>query len=137
MVTYDDNIIDRLTTSVEGDTLVIDLEGNFNLSGNSDRVVAVEMSDLMNLGSSGAADVALVGSTDSYNLDISGASFVDATDLGATEIELDISGASTVDVHASGTVTGSVSGGSSLFVHGQPQSVLVDTSGASNVYLRD
>ncbi|MDJ0925333.1 MAG: DUF2807 domain-containing protein, partial [Acidimicrobiia bacterium] len=53
-VVYDDNIIDRLTTEVRGDTLVVDLEGSINLTGNIDRVVTIVMNDLESIDASGA-----------------------------------------------------------------------------------
>ena len=136
-VTYDDNILDNVVTRVSGSTLVIELEGSLNLTGNSNRVVTVTINELESLEASGATDVRVSGTIGSYRLDVSGASSVDARDLVAEDIEVDASGASNADLYATGTVSGSVSGASNLNVYGEPKSVLVDSSGASSVDIKD
>ena len=136
-VTYDDNIIDDVVTRVSGATLVLEVDGSFNLIGSGDRLIAVTMSELESLEASGATDVKVSGSAASYELIASGASDVDAEGLAAEDIEVDISGASSVDLSATGTVSGEISGASNLRVYGEPVSVLVDSSGASSVDIRD
>lgn len=136
-VTFDDNLIDRVVTRVSGDTLVLELAGTFNLTGNGDRLITVTMNTLQSLESSGATDVEMSGTVSSYRLEVSGASDVDAVDLTAADVDVDISGASGVKLSANGVVSGSVSGASNLRVHGDPTSVQVDSSGASNVNIED
>ncbi len=136
-VTFDDNLIDRVVTRVSGDTLVLELDGTFNLMGSGDRLITVTMNTLQSLESSGATDVEMSGTASSYRLEVSGASDVDAVDLAATDVDVDISGASGVKLSADGVVSGSVSGASNLRVHGDPTSVQVDSSGASNVKIED
>jgi hypothetical protein len=137
VVTYDDNIIDQVVTRVSGDTLVLELEGSVNLTGGADRLVTVTMNELTALEASGATDVEATGTTTSYTLDASGASTVLLRSLTALDIDLDVSGASTVAVHATGTVRGSLSGASNLDVYGEPVSVLVDSSGASDLDIKN
>lgn len=136
-VTYDDNIVDHVVTRVSGDTLVLEFDGNVNLTGSAARVVAVTMNELTALQTSGATDVKATGSTSTLEVDSSGASSVDLLDLIATDIQVEISGASTVDLSATGTVSGSVSGASNLNVYGEPASVLVDSSGASSIDIKN
>jgi hypothetical protein len=136
-VNYDDNILDNVVTRLDGDTLIIKLDGSVNLTGNADRVVVVTMPDLAKLEASGASDVRVAGSVSSYRLDASGASQVDLRELEAIDIEVDISGASDVDLFATGTVRGDVSGASDVKVLGEPVSVLIDSSGASTVDIVD
>lgn len=136
-VTFDDNLIDRVVTRVSGDTLVLELDGTFNLTGSGDRLITVTMNTLQSLESSGATDVEMSGTASSYRLEVSGASDVDAVDLTAADVDVDISGASGVKLSANGVVSGSVSGASNLRVHGDPTSVQVDSSGASNVNIED
>ena len=136
-VTYDDNIIDRLVTEVRGDTLVLELTGTVNLTGSADRRVAVTMNELLALDMSGATTVDATGTAISYRLDASGASTASLRDLVATDIEIDVSGASTVQLYATGIVSGSLSGASNLDVWGQSGSVLVDSSGASSVDIKN
>ncbi|MDJ0497145.1 MAG: DUF2807 domain-containing protein [Acidimicrobiia bacterium] len=137
VVTFDDNLIDMVVTRISGSTLVLDIAGSVNLTGSADRSIAVTMNELLSLEASGASDVDATGTTDSYELDASGASSVDVRDLTATDVELDVSGASSVDLYATGTVRGSASGASNLDIYGNPTSVLVDSSGASSVDIKD
>jgi hypothetical protein len=136
-VTYDDNIVDQVVTRVSGDTLVLEFDGSVNLTGSAPRVIAVTMNELTALNASGATDVEATGIVFNLELDSSGASSVDLQNLVVTDIELDVSGASTVDLHATGTVSGSVSGASNLNIYGEPTSVLVDSSGASTVDIKN
>ena len=137
IVTFDDNLIDMVETRISGSTLVLDIDGSVNLTGSADRSIAVTMNELVSLNASGASDVDVSGVTAAYELDASGASSVDGRDLTATDIELDVSGASSVDLYATGTVRGSASGASNLDIYGNPTSVLVDSSGASSVDIKD
>jgi hypothetical protein len=136
-VTYDDNLLDNLVTRVAGDTLVIEFQGSVNLTGGADRSVAVTMPDVTSIDVSGASSVTATGSTASYRLDASGASQVDLRNLEVVDAEIDVSGASNVDVFATGTVSGSASGASDVTISGKPASVLVDSSGASNVDIKE
>ncbi|MCP4306708.1 MAG: hypothetical protein GY926_18885 [bacterium] len=133
IVTYDDNLIDNLRTRVDGDTLIVELQGSVNLTGGADRLVQITMPEVVGIEVSGASGVTATGPAAAYRLDASGASRVDLRNLEAFDVELDISGASDVDVYATGTVSGSASGASNLSVYGKPASVLVDSSGASDV----
>lgn len=137
IVTYDDNLLDNLITRVEGDTLIVAFQGSVNVTGGADRFVAVAMPELASIDVSGASSVTATGAVSSYRLDASGASRVNLRDLTADDAEIDISGASDVDLYATGTVSGSASGASNLSVYGKPASVLVDSSGASNVDIKD
>ncbi len=137
VVTFDDNLIDMVGTRISGSTLELDIDGSVNLTGSADRSIAVTMNELLYLEASGASDVDATGTTGSYELDASGASSVDVRDLTATDVELDVSGASSVDLYATGTVRGSASGASNLDIYGNPTSVLVDSSGASSVEIKD
>lgn len=136
-VTYDDNIIDRVSTQVRGDTLVIELEGSVNLTGGAERHVAITMPELVALEASGATTIDGIGMTGAYTLDVSGASKALLRDLTASDVAVDVSGASTVELYATGTVSGSISGASNLDVYGEPGSVLVDSSGASDLDIKN
>ena len=135
IVTFDDNLIERVITRVEGDTLILDIDGTMNLTGNNNRFIAVSVADIETIRASGATDVEATGMVRSYGLNASGASDIDAEELIAGQIEVDISGASGVDLYATDAISGSVSGASRLRIHGDPQQVSVESSGASNVSL--
>ncbi len=73
------------------------------------------------------------GEVERMIVDVSGASTADVDRAISVRAEVDASGASTVHVHATEVVRGSASGASTVNVYGQPGTVDVDTSGASNV----
>jgi len=134
-VTYDDNLIDQIVTDVRGSTLEISIEGSVSTIGGG-RFVAVTVGSLETIAVSGAVDVRGRGQLDSYELVASGASDVDFGDLDATDVTIEVSGASDVTLHASESVTGEVSGASDVIVEGDPSSVRVETSGASDFDVR-
>ena len=153
-VTYDDNLLDNLTTRVRDGQLIIGFDGNVNLTGSANRVVEVVTPEFVALGASGAtdvtvsgsesdlvidvsgaSDVTIFGSAESVELDVSGASDLDLTGLSVVDVALDVSGASTVTLDATGVISGEASGASTVEVRGNPASVLVETSGASSVDL--
>jgi hypothetical protein len=134
-VTYDDNVIAHVVTRVQDTTLIIELDGNFNLTGNADRTVSVTTPELASMNASGATDVTVSGSTTSLTLDVSGASSIDLGGLTVADVALNASGASSVVVAATGVISGSASGASSIAVRGDPQSVRVETSGAASLDL--
>lgn len=136
-VTYDDNVIDDVVTRVSGDTLIIEYRTSFVGSiGGSGRVVEVTAPDLVDVDISGGADLTATGDVDSYRIDASGGADADLRDLEAVNVEVDASGGADVSVFATGTVEGDASGGSDVTVYGDPDSVLIDTSGGANVNIR-
>ena len=152
-VMYDDNIIDQVITEVRGDTLHVEVEGSFNAIG-SGRGVEISIDDLDSLVISGASDVEVSsdalerlevsgasevvarGEVQSYELTVSGASDVHLRSFVAEHVSVDVSGASSVSVHATESIIGFTSGASDLDIYGSPNSVGVDSSGASDVDIR-
>lgn len=132
VVTYDDNLIDRIRTEVIGDTLHISQEGNVSTFGTG-RMVSVVAQDLDSISVSGASDLDATGGVDSYRLEVAGASDVNLEDFEAEVVEIEVSGASDVRVHASESIEGEASGASDLRIYGNPDRALVDSSGASDV----
>ena len=131
-VTYDDNVIDQITTQVEGNTLVVELDQKITLSG-SGLLVMITMSTLRDLTVSSAVNLKGTGETDSYQLTVSGASDVDLGGITANDVALEVTGVSDVRVHATGSVTGAVSGTSEVTVIGGPTNVTVDTGSLSDL----
>ena len=132
VVNIDDNLLDRLETRVDGRTLVVSIEGVVNIFG-SGRGVEIVMPELVAIEISGGADVRGSGVTDAYSLSASGGSDSDLEDLTARDVVVNISGGADARITASGSVEGEASGGSDLTIFGDPSSVLVDTSGGSDV----
>lgn len=132
VVNYDDNLLDQIVTRVEGDTLLVATEGNVSTFGGG-RFVSVTTDHLEGISVSGASDLDGSGELVGYQLDVEGASDVNLRELTAEIVELDVSGASDVRVYASTSVDGEVSGASDVRIYGDPDTVQVDSSGASDV----
>jgi hypothetical protein len=135
-VTFDDNLLDRVVTRVRGNTLIVEFDGGAQFTG-AGRFVAVIMPSLEAVIASGGADVIGSGAENTIQVQASGGSSVDLTDMAARTVELEASGGSDVVVFASQTVTGETSGGSDVTVFGNPSEVSINSTGGSDVSLAD
>ncbi len=135
-VTFDDNLLDRVVTRVSGSTLIVEFDGGAQFTG-AGRFVAVIMPSLEAVIASGGADVIGSGAENAIQVQASGGSDVDLTDMAARTVELEASGGSEVVVFASQTVTGEASGGSNVTVFGNPTEVSINSTGGSDVSLAD
>jgi hypothetical protein len=132
-VTYDDNIIDRIQTEVDGSTLRIKSTSSYNISGGGDRFVAVTVPDMQVLAASGGADVIGEGASDVLDLTASGGANVDMTLLTVGDMTLNASGGANVIVMVTDAVTGDASGGANVVIEGEPPFQSVDVSGGADV----
>lgn len=150
-VEADDNLLEYVKTEVDGETLKIYTKSRI-WKHNKIRVV-ISMPELTGAEVSGASKVTANNvKTDSFKLDVSGASKIEingeAKDLkieasGASKINaenlkvananVDVSGATSVTVNATEEVKAEASGASKIQYVGEPKNVIKDTSGASKV----
>jgi len=138
-ITLDDNLFEYLDIAKIGDTLHIRLEPNVNYRETTQRAT-ITLPDLRKLELSGAsrADVSGFSSTDSLQLEASGASFLSIENVEAGNTRFNISGASRVSgsiVIADGDFD--VSGASIVELEGTAHDVSMDISGASTARLAD
>ena len=119
-IRVDDNILDLVDVSKEGDTLTIGLERSVRLTGDVTLEADITMPDLDDLKLSGAARANLSGfsSSDELEIDLSGASNLDG-DLEAGEVDIEASGASRIVLEGSAT------------------ELIIEGSGASSLDLAD
>ena len=101
-VTADDNVIDRVQVSQDGQTLKITVGGAPTIFRSVTLKASVTMPELGGLAVSGACSgtVSNFNSTEAVSIAVSGASRVTG-DITAADIEFDISGASTVQLEGS------------------------------------
>lgn len=132
VVEFDDNLLDQVVTTVEGDTLVVGLDGSVRLFGGG-RFVKITVDEIRSIATSGGADVTGAGEAGVLSIDASGGSDVNLRELEATSVEVDASGGADVALFAGEAVTGSASGGADVSVYGNPTTVDVATSGGANV----
>jgi hypothetical protein len=131
-VIYDENLVDRIVTEVEGSTLVIRSEGSFNVFG-SGRRVEVTTATLEELAVSGGSDVEAAGSLDRLVVGASGGSDLDLSDLVVDSMVIAASGGSDVTANVTGEIVGDVSGGSNLTIGGDPARQDIEVSGGADV----
>jgi hypothetical protein len=131
-VIYDENLLDRIVTEVDGTTLVIRSGGNFNVFG-SGRRVEVTTATLEELSVSGGSDVDATGSLDRLVVSASGGSDLDLSDLVVDSMVMAASGGSDVAVNVTGEIVGNASGGSNLTIRGQPARQDIEVSGGADV----
>ncbi len=102
------------------------------LSGASNLKLELNAESL-DLRSSGASNAMLVGNAENFSVNLSGASNVKAKDLITGQVKVAMSGASNLKIHAKDAIEGNCSGAASVKFTGDPQRVLVNTSGAGSV----
>lgn len=104
----------------------------FNLSGGAG-ITGKMTAGPTKVKSSGGANVTLTGQGQALTLNHSGGGNVKLGGYQVTDANVDVSGGSQSEISASGKVTGSVSGGGTVKLVGQPSSVDVRKSGGGAV----
>jgi hypothetical protein len=152
MVTVDDNVVNRLRVTKEGDTLSIaltpgiytsmtlravvtmpDIEG-LELSGGSRGFIRgfVGLASL-DLELSGGSHIEAEGSADDLMVDASGGSTLDLENFPVHDADIGFSGGSSGTINIDSTLNADLSGGSRLWYIGDPTLGDIDTSGDSTV----
>jgi hypothetical protein len=130
-ITADDNVIEKVQVTKEGNTLKIGL-GTIPRLGPVTLQATVTMPQLRSLAVSGASRGAVYdfSSAEDVNITLSGASKV-AGDLTAGNVNF--SGASTGTINLSGKLDANLSGASKLSYIGEPTMGTINTSGGSTL----
>ncbi len=84
---------------------------------------------------SGASDLKLKGLAEKFIVNSTGASDLKAAEFIAKRIVIDVSGASNIKVHAVESITGEVTGSSSVSVIGSPTIRSINSKGVSSVHI--
>ncbi len=154
-VEADDNVINHVTTTVSGGTLIISVDDEhsfsdatvkvyvslptltlLDISGASKAKVTHVKSDELTINVSGASRVTTEGTSKVLLGDISGASSLKAEKLSAEHVTIEASGASNSYVTATEQLTAEASGASAIYYLGNPKNTQVETSGASSIKRR-
>ena len=153
-VTTDSDHIDRVTTTVEGDTLVISMKGrrwrradvSVNIAMKTLDGLMVEGAvdaELVNIDSKkfmveidGAADILIDGKCGSVDFQINGAGDVNAQDFKCENVVIEINGAGDAEVYASASVEATINGVGDIDVYGNPSKVRPRISGIGEFELK-
>lgn len=152
----DDNVVPHVTTRVNGGTLVIEPDADFdpatpvrievrapNLAGvqlrAGGRLVVHDLATpRFELAGAAGGDVVASGEVGALALSLSAGGTIDATKVHATSATIDASAGGTIDTRVSGAARGTVTSGSDVRVHGRPTTrAVATTSGGTVVYLDD
>ena len=136
-LTLDDNLYEYLDVSQSGSTLKISMKPGYVFAKATQRAV-ITLPDLEHLELSGASQGDVHGfiSLDNLDIEISGASQMDISDVSSPNIHIQLSGASKAEGNL--TMTDGefkLSGASQLTFEGSAEVITVDASGASRADL--
>lgn len=150
-VETDDNLLEYVKTEVSDDTLKIYTKGlsfrkskikvfismpeltGADISGAS-KVTANDIkTNSFNLDVSGASKIELNGEANELKIESSGASKINTENLKVIKANVDVSGASHIIVNAIEEIRAEASGASKIEYLGEPKNVIKDTSGASRI----
>ena len=148
----DDNIIAKVTTTVDDGELEIGVDGNMirpelpltveiwtpklnaiEASGANDIDVEGIRGESFEVDVSGASDTTLRGTVDSLEVGLSGAGEIAARELQAKSVEVDISGAGEAEVFASESLDADISGAGEVTYWGSPATVDKSIPGAGEL----
>jgi hypothetical protein len=150
-VEFDDNLLEKLETTVRGSEIQIRCPDCSPTSGAVVRLTAPEIdavevsgasrlivsnvdAEALSISISGASKIEIDGEVGQLEIDGSGASAVEAPNLRTDRLDLDMSGASRAEVAVIERVDGDLSGASRLTLTGNDDPTInVDTSGGSSV----
>lgn len=135
-VTYDDNLLDKVGTDVEGDTLVVGHTGSIRLLGDG-RFVTVVAADIEAIAGSSGANITGSGADEEFSVDASSGANVDLRELNATRVVVDASSGANVSVFASTSALVDASSGANVDIYGNPADLTADESSGANIDVRD
>jgi hypothetical protein len=151
VVSAPENILALLKTTVEGEQLVVRLDGcvslvepikisasgpplsSFRVSGSGFIHAAGLSGKSLRVKVSGSGSVVATGQLASARVDVSGSGDVDLSGLKAIELDVRVSGSGNVQAHASQAVRVDVSGSGRVRVAGSPSQRDVERSGSGEV----
>jgi hypothetical protein len=147
----DENLMKYVAVSVKNNTLYIGIENNLNIRGKMKAYITtpnlngISLSGACKINAdginsenfaiefSGACSGNVSGKSNNVNVDLSGASKLNASELKSSNVKVDVSGASKCDIFSDNSLFVDASGASFVKVFGNPKDLKSDLSGASKV----
>jgi len=153
-LTFDDNLIDLVETSVRGKTLKITTKESYSsrrackmeisvptleevrVTGSGDVEIFNLTGNYFEFTVTGSGDMRAEGEIDELDIRVSGSGDVDARELVARDANVKISGSGDVKVHATEGFYGRVSGSGDIDVYGNPEHMSRYVSGSGDIKKR-
>ncbi len=153
-LTYDDNLIDYVTTKVRGGRLVLESSRSFSSSrdcrvkivvprleevsvGGSGNIEVIELEgDRLAVNIDGSADVTATGAVGELDVEVNGSGDVDTRDLVAGEVSVEINGSGNVSVMARDYLTVTINGSGDVIYTGDPGQVVKRVEGSGRIRKR-
>lgn len=154
-LTTDENLLSNIATSVTGNVLKIETDGQIapthgvrlvitseslggaDLSG-ALKLEATQLSgDRFTLETSGASKVMLTGAVNRLAANLTGASKLNAATLQSQDVEISVTGAGKADITATNSLKAAITGAGRVSYGGNPKSVEKKITGAGKIGPRD
>jgi len=153
-ITGDENLLPNIKSAVVGSTLKIRSESSFEsrhavqIFVNSSALVRLQLNGAVNftarrvssanfaIVSEGASTIQVDGNVTNLNVELNGASRLNAPALNSKSADITLSGASNADIAVKDALKATISGAATLTYSGQPTTVEKQTSGVSSIHHR-
>jgi hypothetical protein len=150
-VTYDDNLMEYVTTKVKAGTLIIESNHSFSSVEDCEIKIVVPRLELINVGGSGrieidgldadrftveidgSADVVANGKAGELDIEVNGSGNVDTRDLIAGEASVEINGSGDVNLMARDYLTANINGSGDIVYTGDPGHVVKSVNGSGRI----
>lgn len=150
-VETDENLLERVDTTVRGDALEIETDGRLDtdlgidvvivvpkleavtLSGAGDFVIDGLSAPSVDVVMNGAGNVEAVGTVERLDVSINGAGNAALSDLVASEVDVSINGAGNAAVQATSSLSASINGAGRVTYSGDPEEVETSTQGVGTI----
>ncbi len=153
-LTFDDNLLEFISTKVEGKTLVIESEHSFSSLEGCQLKIVVPQLDAAVIGGSGnitvegldanrfaveingSGGVSASGKASELSIEVNGSGNVEAQELTASEASVEINGSGNVGVMARDYLTATINGSGDITYTGNPGQVSKSVAGSGRIRKR-
>lgn len=150
-ITADDNLLEKISTRVRAEELVIDMRGSFStnqvitirivmpsiedlqLSGSGACTVSELKGERLDIDLDGSAEVELSGSLRQLVVEIDGSGTVDAERVETIEADVEVNGSGDIIVNVEDRLDASIAGSGSITYTGSPRVFNRDISGSGSI----
>jgi hypothetical protein len=151
VVSADDNLLEMITTEVDGDTLEIGSRGSFTtrnpvtirvtmpqlttveLAGSGDIAIGELATEKLSIALAGSGSVVARGKADDVEISLAGSGDVELLELAAKTAEVTVAGSGGVELNVSDSLEASVMGSGDVLYTGNPKQVTRSVVGSGEI----